>query len=59
LDAFTTAFDEAWKELRDRGATSDQAAVLKRNLAQIILASGCKGELEVEQLKTIALKAIG
>ena len=58
LDAFTAAYDEAWKELRDRGTTPDQA-VLKKNLAQIILASACKGEREVEQLKAIALKALG
>ena len=59
LDAFTAAFDEAWKLLRDTGNTADQVAVLKRNLAQIILASACKGEREVEQLKAIALKALG
>ena len=59
LDAFTAAYDEAWKELRDRGTTPDQAAVLKKNLAQIILASACKGEREVEQLKAITLKALG
>jgi hypothetical protein len=59
LDAFTAAFDEAWQLLRDTGTTPDQVAVLKRNLAQIILASVCKGEREVEQLKAIALKALG
>ena len=57
LDAFTAAYDEAWKHLRDTGTTPDQAAVLKRNLAQIILASACN-EREVEQLKAIALKAL-
>jgi hypothetical protein len=59
LDAFTAAYDEAWKHLRDTGTTPDQAAVLKRNLAQIILASVCKGEREVEKLKAIALRALG
>ena len=59
LDAFTAAFDEAWKLLRDTGTTPDQGAVLKRNLAQVILASACKGEREVEALKAIALKALG
>ena len=58
LDAFTAAYDEAWKHLRDTGTTPDLAAVLKRNLAQIILASACNGEREVEQLKAIALKAL-
>ena len=37
----------------------DGVARLKRNLAQIILASACKDEREVEQLKAIALKALG
>ena len=59
LDAFTAAYDAAWKELRDRGNTPDQTAVLKKNLAQIILASACKGERKVEQLKAIALRALG
>jgi hypothetical protein len=59
LDAFTVAYDDAWKHLRDTDTTPDQAAALKRNLAQIILASACKGEREVEQLKAIALKALG
>jgi hypothetical protein len=59
LDAFTAAYDEALKHLRDTGTTTDQAAVLKRNLAQIILASACNGEREVEQLKAIALRALG
>ena len=49
-------YDAAWKHLRDTGTTPGQVAVLKKNLAQIILASACKGEREVEQLKAIALK---
>ena len=59
LDAFTAAYDAAWKNLRDTDTTPDQAAVLKRNLAQIILASACKGARETEELKAIALKALG
>jgi hypothetical protein len=59
LDAFTAAYDEAWKHLRDIGSTPNQVAVLKRNLAQIILASACKGERDLEHLKAIALKALG
>lgn len=59
LDAFTAAYDAAWKYLRDTGTNPDQAAILKKNLAQIILASACKGEREIEQLKAIALKALG
>jgi hypothetical protein len=59
LDTFTAAYDEAWKLLRDTGTTPDQVAVLQRDLAQIILASACKGERGLEQLKAIALKALG
>ena len=59
LDAFTAAYEAAWQHLRATGNTHDQAAVLKKNLAQIILASACKGEREVEQLKDIALRALG
>jgi hypothetical protein len=59
LDAFTAAYEAAWKHLRDTGPTPDQAAALKKNLAQIILASACKGEREVDQLMAIALKALG
>ena len=58
LDVLTTAYEAAWHNLRATGTTRDQAAVLKKNLAQIILASACKGEREVEQLKAIALKAL-
>lgn len=59
LNAFTTAYEAAWQQLRANGTAPDQAAVLKKNLAQIILASACKGEREIEQLKDIALKALG
>jgi hypothetical protein len=32
---------------------------MKRNLVQIILASACTGAREIEELKAIALKALG
>jgi hypothetical protein len=32
--------------------------VLKKNLAQIILASACTGNREVEQLKEVALRGV-
>jgi hypothetical protein len=35
-----------------------QAAVLKKNLAQIILASACNGERAIDRLKGVALKAL-
>jgi hypothetical protein len=59
LDALTAAYEAAWQHLRATGTTHGQAAVLKKNLAQIILASACKGEREVEALKDIALRALG
>jgi hypothetical protein len=59
LDVFTSAYDEAWKRLCDTHTTEYQALILKKNLTQIILASACNGEREVEQLKAIALKALG
>ena len=40
-------------------ASPDQAAVLKKKRAQIILASACNGERETERLKDIALRALG
>jgi hypothetical protein len=56
LDAFMAAYKAAWEHLCATGP--DQAAVLKKKLSQIILASACKGDREVEQLKAIALKAL-
>ena len=58
LHAFATAFEAAWQQLRASGTTRDQDAVIKKNLTQIILASACKGEREIEQLKDIALRAL-
>ena len=37
---------------------ADQVPVLKKNLAQIILASACNGKRDVEQLKEIALRGV-
>jgi hypothetical protein len=59
LNAFTAAYEAAWQQLRATRTTPDQAAVLKKNLVHVILASACKGEREVEQLKDIALRALG
>jgi hypothetical protein len=58
LDAFIAAYEAAWKHLCTTVTSHDQAAVLQKKLGQIILASACKGEREVEQLKAIALKAL-
>ena len=59
LSTFTAAYEAAWRHLQTTGVTPDQAAVLKKNLAQIILASACKGEREIGQLKDLALRALG
>jgi hypothetical protein len=59
LNAFTAAYEAAWQHLWATGTNSDQAAVLKKKLAQIILASACNGERETERLKDIALRALG
>jgi hypothetical protein len=58
LDALIAAYKAAWEHLCVTGTTPEQAAVLQKNLSQIILASACKGERKVEQLKAIALKAL-
>ena len=58
LNALTAAYEAAWQQLRATRTAPDQNAVLKKNLAQIILASACRGEREIEQLKDIALRAL-
>ncbi|MGO8841746.1 MAG: hypothetical protein ACLQF1_11605 [Methyloceanibacter sp.] len=59
LNAFKAAYEATWQHLRATGTTPDQAAVLRKNLAQVILASACNGEREIERLKDIALRALG
>ena len=60
FDALTTAYDAAWQDLWTKRLTltADQVPVLKKNLAQIILASACNGKRDVEQLKEIALRGV-
>jgi hypothetical protein len=60
FDALTAAYDAAWRDLwTDRLTLSaDQVPVLKKNLAQIILASACNGKRDAEQLKEIALRGV-
>jgi uncharacterized protein YjbJ (UPF0337 family) len=59
LDALTSAYDAAWQHLwvNRLTLTADQVRVLKKNLAQVILASACNGTRDVEQLKEIALRS--
>jgi hypothetical protein len=58
--AMTAAYDAAWQQLRTHRPTltAEQVRVLKKNLAQIILASSCTGKREVERLKEIALRGV-
>jgi hypothetical protein len=58
LNAFTAAYEAAWRHLWATSLTPDQAAALKKKLAQIILASACNGEREAERLKDTALRAL-
>jgi hypothetical protein len=59
LKALTAAYDAAWQQVEaTRGVHAAAAAVLKKNLAQIILASACTGERDTERLKQIALRAV-
>jgi hypothetical protein len=60
FEAMTAAYDAAWQHLQTNGLTltADQVQVLKKNLAQIILASACTGKRDVERLKEIALRGV-
>ena len=56
----TAAYDAAWQHLQTNRPTltADQVRLLKKNLAQIILASACAGKRDVERLKEIALRGL-
>jgi len=60
FDAITAAYDAAWQHLQTNKPTltADQVQVLKKNLAQIILASACTGKRDVVRLKEIALRGV-
>jgi hypothetical protein len=60
LDAMTAAYDAAWQHLRTNRPrlTAEQVQVLRKNLAQIILASACNGKRDVVRLKKIALRGV-
>jgi len=60
LDALTAAYEAAWQHLRLNRPTlsAQQVRTLKRNLAQIILASARNGTWNVEELKEIALRSV-
>ena len=60
LDALTAAYDSAWQHICDinLGMTATPASLLKKKLAQIILASACTGECDMERLREIALRGV-
>jgi hypothetical protein len=60
FEAMTAAYDAAWQRLRlhRTSLTHDQVRVLKKNLAQIILASACNGKRDVVRLTEIALRGV-
>lgn len=59
LEVLSSVYKEVWQQVWTTSALNEaQAAVIKNNLAQIILASACTGERDVERLKQIALRAV-
>ena len=60
FDAMTAAYDAAWQHMRTDmpTLTADQVQVLKKNLAQMILASACTGKRDAVRLKEIALRGV-
>ena len=60
LDALTAAYEAAWQHLQSNRPTpsAEQVRILKRNLAEIILASAFKGKWDIEELKEIALRNV-
>ena len=60
LDAMTAAYNAAWCQLWVAGIaiTPNQVGVVKRKLAQVILASACTGARDRERLKDVALRAL-
>jgi len=60
FESLTAAYDAAWQDLWTERLTleADQVSVLKGKLAQIILASACNGNRDLEQLKETALRGI-
>jgi hypothetical protein len=60
LDILAAAYEAAWQDLWTERLTlgAEQTSVLKKNLAQIILASACNGKRDVTQLKEVALRGV-
>lgn len=60
LDRLAAAYEAAWQELSPQslGLPPDAVPLLRKNLAQIILASACTGKRDVERLKEIAIRGL-
>jgi hypothetical protein len=59
LDILTAAYDAVWQHVWTTSALNEaQASIIKHKLAQIILASACTGERDLERLRAIALRAV-
>jgi hypothetical protein len=59
LDKLKAAFDAAWQQLLAvNGGTEAQIELLRKQLAQHILASACTGRRDVEIMKDNALRAL-
>jgi hypothetical protein len=59
LDKLKAAFDAAWQQLLAvNGGTEAQIELLRKQLAQHILASACTGQRDVEIMKDNALRAL-
>jgi len=60
LSKLAAAYEAAWQELlpETSSLTPDAIFLLKKKLAQIILASACTGKRDVDQLKQIAVRGM-
>lgn len=60
LSKLTAAYEAAWQELLPESSslTPDAIFLLKKKLAQIILASACTGKPDIDQLKQIAVRGM-
>jgi hypothetical protein len=60
LSRLTAAYEAAWQELLPESGrlAPDAVPLLKKNLAQLILASACTGTRDVDQLKQVAVRGI-
>jgi DnaJ-domain-containing protein 1 len=60
LSALTAAYEAAWQDVREKALAmdADRAGILKKKLAQLILASACNGQHDPQKLRDIALRGV-